>query len=783
MKTDDIFEALTDIDDKYIDRAYPIIPDPLAPVEVFPAERTKPRRKTLIAAAACAACVTAWGAVGVNYLHEKGFFTSSPAASNPTVDCDVNYNYCYWYPEAAKYVVSEKIASASTRFTYGYVTDTGFGDESFYAKDFDELSAQSDIIVAGEFIDRTHQTQNPEDFVEVGLNGYIATMEDGIIGEIETPQAAADGSFNYLKVEAVIKGSANLGDLTGSVKKGNVNVGDYLLINQPTSINISAEKNLYQVYANDRLTPMFKGDRWIYFLKKNENGYYTPVNGPQGRYPMPDNDNFVMLSRKNEISYDEFGTYDNAAPARQEIYDRLKKMLSGSGQNVQKIDVPKEEKIEYEFLMEEFPEYTFKVSNYNVIVNIDPPTGLAISCTSFSAISAWRIEDLYLADLNADGKRELCATISVGNSGVTAVRVCDLENRVDYILKSDNAENVYALAEDSGRLMAVTKEYLPLYYSRLPEERSRVPLTLDMMKEVKPDLEEVPVSGFDENGERTFFVPEFTSTWFTVSKNFVNVRFNGGEYREEPLTPISGDEIQKLFLYDINGDDRREICAQVLVDGKVGIRVYDFMEQATYSLFGDKDQSEHRYELAGNTGGALFVVSCSIDTTGENITTDYSTEINMSMLTKDSVRPNIYDISSILDGALISLPEFSDLELSKDHNNVSLLYKKNGNEKVIIGGRGNTFWTYNLFLTDLNGDSKPEVCATMICLYDGDKAYNSYKRIEVYDIANDEKYVYSKPDYDVSLRLKDDALFVMVQGIITEDLSEYPLSLDDLTKE
>lgn len=786
MKTDDIFEAITDIDDKLIEKAFPIMDDPSAPVTVFPAER-KPRRRIIATAAACAACavcVTALGVVGVNYLRGKGIIATSTPAASTTSD------YRYWYPEVAKYIVSEKITNNTAKLSWGYATSgEHFGrwdDESYFAKDYDELAAKSDLIVAGQFVDLPHQAQDPE---ETHLCEHIGikTTPDGEVIDLGAEGPLTDACmFNYLQVERVIKGSANVGDdpFRGTVKE-NVKAGDMLLINQETSIHIGAQDNVYLVFAEDRLTPMLKGDKWIYFLQKTEDGYYIPVNGAQGRYPLPNNKN-VDLSAGGVEGIDEFSTYPNAAPARQEIYDRLKKLLSDSGQNVQKIDVPKEEKIEYEFLMEEFPEYTFKVRNYNVIVNIDPPTGLAISCTSFSAINAWRIDELYLADLNADGKREICATISVGNSGVTAVRVCDLENGVDYILASDSAENVYALAEDSDRLMAVTKENLPLYYNRLPEELSRVPLTLDMMKEINTDLEEVPVSGFDENGERALYVPEFTSTWFVMTKKEIIVR-----YKDHDDTPISGDEIQKLFLYDINGDDRREICAQVLVDGKVGIRVYDFMEQATYSLFGDKDQSEHRYELGGNTGGALFVVSRSIGTTGDpeqHTTSSTSTELNMSMLTKDGApaAKKVFDWFKSNDMPWgetweFEVPEFPDVKFAWQDGVVSA--ELNGKVTELYCGMP----VYDVYLADLNDDGIREICSTVSI---GSGIID--ERVFAYDYANGKLYMLeNRGVYNYRLELRNGEgggfLVCLVTGAYDgaynsseEIIDIIPLSLDKM---
>ncbi len=766
MKTDDIFEALTDIDDKFIERAHPILPDPLAPVEVFPAERTKPRRGTLIAAAACAACVTAWGAVGVNYLHEKGFFTfspaatSAPAASNTSISASVDY--CFWYPGYAKYIVSEDITNSVTNFSYptNGAHFERWDDESYYAKDYDQLAAKSDLIVAGQFVELPHQTQDPGE-AHLSAHTGVTVRADGTISD--DTEASTDASmFNYLQVERVLK--------------GNVKAGDMLLINQETSINLGGDDH-YCVFAYDRLTPMLKGDKWIYFLQKTKDGY-IPVNGAQGRYPLPNNKNFDLTMR----GIDEFSAYPNAAPARAEIYDRLKILLSDSAQNIQQLDVPNDDS-RAEFSVDEFPQYAFMVTNTGVLFR---KSGELSNYNIQPLINEWGLENLYLADLNSDGKREICATIRIGDSGITAVMVCDLENGVNYSLRSDNAEDVYTLAEEGGRIMAVTNEYLPLYVSRYPEERSRVPLTLDMMKKLDPELEEISTYGVVIDGPpAAFLMPEYPGVWFTASEEEIVMHRS-----EEPIEPaelsetlISASRIQNVFLYDVNGDGKREICTQVYVDGKIGIRVYDVSENASYSLFGAENTS---YKLSVNDGKIIHNVSGK-----ETLIVQYGKfvylNISMEILIKDGERPDIFDISTMPMGAVIDLPEFSGVELRRElnHNAVSLLRKKYNvnSEEVIIGGNEDDIMLLNLFLADINKDGKPEVCATTLCYYHGDMSYYSYKYVAVYDIENGEKYVYSEPHHDVYLELRDGVLGMVSQGIITEDLSNIPLELERFTKE
>lgn len=773
MKTDDIFEALTDIDDKFIERAHPIMDDPNAPITVFPAERTPPRR-IIASAAACAAgvvCAAALGIAGVNYLRENGIFASLPAATSVSAasntSVSVCVDYCYWYPAAAKYIVSEDITNSITNFAYptNGAHFERWDDVSCYARDYGELAAKSNLIVAGQFVELPHQTEDPEE-VHLSAHTGVRVSADGTI--VDNTEASTDASmFNYLQVERVLK--------------GNVKAGDMLLINQESSINSNGDgSDNYIVFAYDRLTPMLKGDEWIYFLQKTDEGYYIPVNGAQGRYPLPNNKN-VDLSAGGVEGIDEFSAYPNAAPARQEIYDRLKMLLSGSEQNIQQIDVPDDDS-RAKFSVDEFPQYAFTATNTGVLFR---KSGDLSNYNIQTLISAWKLENLYLADINEDGIREICATIRTGNSGITAVEVYDIQNGEKYTLRSDDPENVYTLAEENGRLMAVTNEYLPLYISRYPEERSRVPLTPDIMKKLDPELEEISPYGTVIDGPpAAFLISEYPGMWFTVSEEEI-VKHSSGEPIDMEIfseTLISASQIQKVFLCDLNGDGKREICTQVSNAGNVGIRVYDLTEHASYSLLGSADTG---FELRINDGK---IINNYGKTTLIAVYNNYICNVSMKILTKDGARPDIYDISSIPQGAVITLPEFSDIELRVNlgFKSVSLLYKKNGkvdSEKVIIGGQDGDLSISDLFLADINKDGKPEVCATKIRYYNGEMAYNNYKCVEVYDIANGEKYVYDKPNYTSSLYIRDDVLYMRTDGIITEDLWEHPLSLDALTKE
>ncbi|MDR0326072.1 MAG: hypothetical protein LBI19_08285 [Oscillospiraceae bacterium] len=78
------------------------------------------------------------------------------------------------------------------------------------------------------------------------------------------------------------------------VLKGDVKIGDTVTITQRYSFD--EERGAFILFGE--LTPMHKGDRWIYFLKFSAHtGAYYPVGEADGRYPVP-NDELMRLAKE-----------------------------------------------------------------------------------------------------------------------------------------------------------------------------------------------------------------------------------------------------------------------------------------------------------------------------------------------------------------------------------------------------------------------------------------------------------------------------------------------------
>jgi hypothetical protein len=126
-----------------------------------------------------------------------------------------------------------------------------YGTRIMYHK-FESL-INADLIVIGEF------TERAEEFFEYSYDDYF---EKDIVRGAE--------SFNQLRVTHVLK--------------GDIRVGEVVTVAQAYAYE--AERGVLITFSG--LTPMHKGDRWIYFLEYDENTQAYKSSGDScGRFPVP----------------------------------------------------------------------------------------------------------------------------------------------------------------------------------------------------------------------------------------------------------------------------------------------------------------------------------------------------------------------------------------------------------------------------------------------------------------------------------------------------------------
>lgn len=130
----------------------------------------------------------------------------------------------------------------------------------------DDLEAATDIIVIGEFIEEDTQKakyQYETDDVHMFLTDIYST--------------------NVIEIKKVLKGKVE---------------SDTIKVSQSYGI----EEDTGRLITFSELTPMKKGESWIFFLRYNEeNETYWCVGDYSGRYPVPNDELFEIRDRVKEI--------------------------------------------------------------------------------------------------------------------------------------------------------------------------------------------------------------------------------------------------------------------------------------------------------------------------------------------------------------------------------------------------------------------------------------------------------------------------------------------------
>lgn len=209
-----------------------------------------------------------------------------------------------------------------------------------------------------------------------------------------------------------------------------------------------------------------------------------------------------------------------------------------------------------EFTMDEFGGLKFRYNKYSLWVN-DGQTDLNL-------FNGSPIENLYLIDLNGDGKREICANVRSYAKGYAHIAAYDYANRKLYDL-SDPGYYDYRMRIDTN----IDGSYIPeaYKYKHNTTEQAAMPetLTLDIMKEVKKLSDNIRTSATGASeitklGE-TFTMEEFPEKTFYFEERMLKYTDKNGTDKE-----LFASKIENIYLYDLNGDGRREIIIKGLVD-------------------------------------------------------------------------------------------------------------------------------------------------------------------------------------------------------------------------
>lgn len=617
MKREDFFEALSDIDENLVAKARPE-GEEVAPVIVTPRKsRLKPLCISAASIAAAAAVTVA--AVNLSRLPSLGGFAGTsgedPAAPVQKYKTTVRTLKIGDYPYSASPVYTGDYSDIDD---IRCLWDTNnLGSHKTQTASYEELAAESDIVVMGTFVGDTYQLTDLYD---------IPDFETCLLSSAFDMHL----SFNRLRVEKVLKG------------EGRVCEGDEVVISQNYVVTYGE-----RMYCADLLTPMIKGDSWIYFLKRYGEydsppdvikGCYYAVNDYEGRYPVPDKENTAFEHRENKN-----GVFSPAV-FNEGIYEELKKKLAEAAEAAppaynreyekvvnltENIDAVKQypANIKVEFELEEFPGtvfdivggslYTWKKGNYM------PELKLGGSGCYVQAYYT------YLCDLNGDGYREICTVVSFGSGIINEfIFVWDYANDKNYIL-SDRGKYDYLLGKRAGELVYTQMNPTWYYVNSMPSEEimeaNTHVLTLDVMTDgddlrsswnnsepitednigepaVDKNVTKIMETMFGSDGyilnmPVTFDMEEFPNIMFLREPS------DGGDTLSAAEDDVfftlfkSGNIITSIYLCDLNGDGKREICAGISRPSNLGtiessIAVCDYENGMMY-LLSDEDRYDY----------------------------------------------------------------------------------------------------------------------------------------------------------------------------------------------
>lgn len=505
----DINELFTDIDDDLIAGA---MPEAQRPVEMK-ADTRRFSWKAFAAAAACLAVVMTGGAFALKAVSGRGGLVSSENANSDDLNpggSTVSEPAGAAYPMEAKYQYTGDFSELEL-YEYALVDR-----EAYWS--FDKLVDNSDLIVLGTFVDDARQDCPTENW---------------------TYDPSYGASYNKLRVDKVFY--------------GDVEVGDEIVIRDDTFVTDG--KMMY--IESSTLTPMIKGEQWVYFLKQQspEYGYYYQPLFTEGRYPVPGNEKTFVLTGSQHGVFDERYFHED-------MYEDVKKMLG----YVDGVEIIERGAMEAkEFTMPEFPGVKFTLKENKLMAD----TGDGIYHGGAVIVR------VYLADLNGDGKRELISLCR--EDGIGFISVFDYgTQRIRRAVQPEEKTN-YDLEIRDDRLYLVTKNIDD------GKEISAEPLTYDIMNSTGGS-EIIKVERFDQE-RMNFKMREFPEDQFILKEKELLVSHDDG-VTEEVLYTTPG--IISLYLYDLNGDGKRELV-NLCWNGASGLSadqlmVYDYANSKCYTL-------------------------------------------------------------------------------------------------------------------------------------------------------------------------------------------------------
>lgn len=656
-KDDKLFEALSELDDELIAKAKHI--------DTY-GEQTVVLRRTpvwkivtgSVAAAACTALLAVGGIHAMNYVNGKAPVESNQTTSALSSNAGVSIEYApAEYPEEAKYVYNSDYG-ALTSFAYC----TGKHDGAVllmpeFFGSYEEMAAASELIVSGQFTDLTHQIYDPYD--------------DNVIPVDGSP------SYNTFYIDKVVKGDIEPGQ----------------------GIAIRQNDHVYRdtVYVDWDMSAMVCGDRWIYFLVKGEDGYYTPVTPKQGRYPLPFSENKKMLNvgEYGYYGYDDSSSSDLCDPNIDTIYaDTLEAFGLGVSENFDGVE-----------LSVVLNDNTFDVDDdirvkATVRNTTDEPIGLFMPVQgegSHTEIFTAIVHGGYaLTDVDTEDKVFNDAIAShIVQPGEEYVQEMTFRLKEKLEQGKYNGRAFIQLLSDPNDETSETTEHSVAFSLTVGEDDSK---PADVTQN---DVTKVYEYGGGKTEE--WIMPEFPGVSCRCDGEGVSVLLDGDNGADEyGYFLYTGMPIEDVYLADLNGDGKRELVSTAAFgSGIIDSRVYafDFASGVRYTLC---DRGNYDYTLAANNG-VLTVLKFKYNDSTFNNEPVSEQPLTLDMMTTDG---SVYVFKGF-EAAKWTMDELPGITFRADRSGI-FAKRKDGSESNIAVDSEYDLITC-VYLYDNDGDGKREI--------------------------------------------------------------------------
>lgn len=437
MKKEELFKAMSDLDRDLIAETKE------EGIEVSPIYVKESKKsfnyKPVIAAACCALLVGTAAAVGSglsqNVVKVPSWYTDETV--NDPIDIGEPSVWASNYPESAKYQYKGDYSE------FKYFSGVACIDFVKWYNSYRDLLNDSDLAVVGEFVDDPWQDVDPNVSADHDNN-------DDIFLDCS--------SYNTFRIDCILTPNGP------TAAEG----GSEIVISQPYAVRGDTFS------SHSKLTPMLKDDRWVYFLKYNEeeNTYY-PLNDYMGRYPdpyfyrvynrdpdikdsanrfLPAMTNKYGLTDENDFNENIFRTladilYHEYMPPVQCLYD---------SENLEMYNITS-------FELAECPGTVFNVKNGSLYI-LQPWSSVAPDGISVTGQDV--LHKIYTADVTGDGNNDVCIQVgSISSEFGEYILIWDCFDNTVYAVMGQTSESEYYLSDVDGELIA--------YKSKLTSDGSR----------------------------------------------------------------------------------------------------------------------------------------------------------------------------------------------------------------------------------------------------------------------------------------------------------------------